>query len=754
MNFDLNPILPVGVIASGALALTVALIYGSVVLLRKNIPRKWVLILGIFRLLAIIIFTLCLLRPAISRVRSILQNPDLLVMVDTSQSMALSDPPEQISRFDKVLGVLQKSPLASEYLSRFKVYWFAFDENARPIKNHELQALTPVGQTTSYGKSLKTAWSFYRQMKARESGGGAQSGRILIVSDGHDREGGEGIEVARRLGPAIDTLAPSAAAGGKEAPQLEIANVQSPGRALSGSESKLLVTVRQSGAEKVPLVMTLAEDGKTIRNYEFAFTPNERERRINLSCQPGLPGIRQYSLRVAPRDSSAKIRASAPYTLSLKVESGKNEVLFLEDAWRWEFKFLRRVFENDPNFSFTGFMARAPGIFMQFGEPDRQVALAGFPQTRPELAAFDIFVLGDVNPSHWPQGFAAALYDLVVEEGKSLMVIAGPNIARIASVPELNALLPVEVSAQTAQPIAGPVAEQISAEGSTAAFFSGPNGKASAACWSKLPPLDQIYAPLRKRPAATILLEAADRANDYGNLIIAAEHTVGRGRVLFIGTDTLWKWQMISPRDADGNTPYSFFWQQALRAMRPRRLTAGGANLWIQTDRSRYTSPATVSLTVEVEFPKSLGQPAVEGQVTLPDNRNFPLVFTPHPAKAGVFESEFGVSGPGQYRISASLNANGKAVADTVTAIEAHEPAPETDWIVINEANLAQIAAVSGGKKIDADDPASWPEFSPTGKIPVQQTRTFKFWQEFWLLIILTAVLGLDWFIRLMRGYV
>ena len=61
---------------------------------------------------------------------------------------------------------------------------------------------------------------------------------------------------------------------------------------------------------------------------------------------------------------------------------------------------------------------------------------------------------------------------------------------------------------------------------------------------AQLPPLDQVYPALRKRPAASVLLEATRQANNHGNLIVMAEHTVGRGRVLEMDGSGKIRWQM------------------------------------------------------------------------------------------------------------------------------------------------------------------------------------------------------------------
>ena len=246
----------------------------------------------------------------------------------------------------------------------------------------------------------------------------------------------------------------------------------------------------------------------------------------------------------------------------------------IEDAWRWEYKYLHRLFEDDPSFRFTALLARGSGAFAQFNSPDRRVNLIGFPQNRAELERFDLFFLGDVNPSRWPTGVPEALARLVTDEGKALVAIAGPHVHQWAAFPELERLLPVEIGPDTGTPIEGPIDTRLRPDAAGSPFFFQLNTGIA----EQLPPMDRIYPVLRKRPGATVLLEAVKQRNAYGNLIVLAEQTVGRGRVLWVGTDTLWKWQTLAP-PGPGPTPYSVFWQQALRALAPARPSAGRSAL-------------------------------------------------------------------------------------------------------------------------------------------------------------------------------
>ncbi|MFA5343712.1 MAG: vWA domain-containing protein [Kiritimatiellia bacterium] len=753
MTLTLNPIFPVWlVVLAGAAAIALLFHCLRVLFCEKNVPRSWVAFLGSLRLLAIVLFLLCLLRPGVTYVRALAQAPDLLVLVDTSRSMGLPGAAAGASRLDQMLARLQSGRFAGDFLKRFNVYWFAFDRAARPLASRDVSGLKADGEDTCYAESLATALNFYRQNKTLESGAGLQAGRVLLVSDGRDRSDQDAAAQARRLGLTLDVLAPPVEEAAHSAPAVSIVGVQSPRRVLLGSESRFLVTVRHRNAARIPLRLTLAEGGKDILRRDFEFAPSESERRISLAYRPVSVGIKRYDLRVAARATAAATSAP-PCEVSVKVESRKNEVLMLEDTWRWEFKFLRRVFENDPSFTFTGFLARGPGIYMQFGEPDRRVSLGGFPQTRAELSWFDTFLVGDVDPARWPKALAPALYDLVVEEGKSLIVVAGPNLNRLRRVGELDALLPVELAPDSSKPIRGPVAVRISPEGAASPlFFYG--GDAGRKRRLDLPPLDQIYAPLRKKPAATILLEAANQANEYGPLIVAAEHTVGRGRVLFLGTDSFWKWQMIPAPDADGNTPYNIFWQQTLRALQPSRLAAGNVTLWMQTDRSSYIAGQAVTLNFEIRSDRPLERPGLEANVTIPDGRKIPLALVPHPARGGQYQSEFQASAAGQYHIDAAVLLEGRVAADAESIIDVQAPEPEAAPGALNMANLERLAAATGGRLIAPDDPASWPPDAGKDKVMVRQARALDFWAGYELLLALIAVLGLDWLLRLLRGFV
>jgi hypothetical protein len=573
---------------------------------------------------------------------------------------------------------------------------------------------------------------------------------VLLVSDGNDFDSRDPAEAARHLGLSIDTLAPAEVPSGAEPARVQIAQVQAPRRVLLGAESRFLVSLQQTGLAGKPLQLQLKEGDKLVATQPFTFADRQQDQTVGVAFRPEEAGLKEYTLAVAglPTPDAQRIPDNH---FSVQVVGARNEVLFLEDSWRWEFKFLRRIFEDDPSFSLTAFLSRGQNAFVQFAEPDRRTQVNGFPQSRGELAGFDTLVLGSVEPRRWPRGFADALRQLVEEDGKSLIVLAGPNLRQMMNEPGLAALLPVELSTESATPVAGPVAVRVSEEGLATPFFAAPGG-APAAFWSSLPAVDQIYPVVRKKAAATALVEAAQMANSYGKLIVMAEHTVGRGRVLFVATDTLWKWQMLATA-TEGPTPYQVFWQQALRALAPIRQSTGNVNLNLEADRSRYEPGQTVTLRAAVQSEHTLPKVRVQAQVTLPDGKQLPLDFAPSPTEPGIHTARFDATMPGQHKVAASVIVEDKAAADMLLAFDVQAGSGELAGGAVNEANLQRIARDTGGRAINRADPATWKDLANIEKVPVTRLKTVDLWNDYGLLVLLSLLLGADWLLRLLRGF-
>jgi hypothetical protein len=730
MSFQFNSVLPACFALPLIAALLAATIFGTVTLLRKRIAPNLIITLSALRFAIFIVFLLILLQPALTYTSNVPQLPELVVLVDTSPSMAQDD--GKGTRLSEATAALRQGALAAALKDRYRIHWFAFDRTARPIDEAEVASLKTGGNAAACADSIEAACNHVRAL-------GKNPQRLLLVSDGNDAGSDDPVETARRFGLTVDTLAPTSTSGDSA---VVIAEVQSARRVLLGSDTIFRITLdgKRPAQHDRSLEVRVTEDGRKIHEHPVVLKSGRFEQTVELTYRPSSVGLKQYAFELVGGDKSAK-----PYPLAVQVLDSKYEVLILEDRWRWEYKYLHRLFEDDPSFRFSALLNRGGGAFVQFGSPDRRVNLIGFPQARADLEGFDIFVLGDVDPAKWPRGLANELARLVSEDGRSLVVIAGPGLPNLMDVPELNAILPVELTPDSGKPLEGPIEVRIRADAAHSPFFFQLRGD------DQPTPLDQVYPTLRKRPGATVLVEAVKQRNAYGNTIVLAEHTVGRGRVLFVGTDTLWKWHTLAPTN-DGPTPYSILWQQAFRAMTPARSNIGSVNLWLTPNRTRTEVGRPIAITSEVTSARPLPAATIEAFVTPPGEKRQSLVFSADTRQPQMYRSVFAARESGLQRISAALVSDGKTLAEASTIVQVDEPRNRDADVDLY--NLTQIARDTGGNLIDPAVAETWPTPGENALPPMQRLHTIDPWSNFTLLLVLCALLGVDWFIRLFKGLV
>ncbi|NQU12190.1 VWA domain-containing protein, partial [bacterium] len=723
LSIHLTPMLPRTAILLLGVALVLLLAHGCWVLRRKLVPGRWVTMLAVLRVLIIGLFLWCLFQPVLSYTRTEERRPELLVLVDTSRSMAGPAITGAGTRLDVARAAL-RGGLLDKLGQQYQLRLYTFDRTANPVEARDLPGLQADGGATSLGASLGAALEYARQLSEEVS---PVPARILVVSDGADNGSVDPTEVARRHAVTVDVLPVESGGAATTTVAAVVADMQAPRRVLLGSECELQVTLRREEIPPGQVDLHVFAGDAPVATRPVAFAAGQTEARVQLTHRPAKPGLESYAFVVSPSGRTIDRPPAGAIRLSVQVVDTRHEVLILEDGWRWEFRFLRRVLEDDPSFNFTAMLPRGPG-FVQFAEPSRRAQLAGFPQHAADLDPFDLLVLGNANPRRWPRGLAEGIAHAVMEEGKSLIVLAGPNLRHLAQVPALLPLLPVELAEEAGRPLEGPVEVRPSREGAGSPFLA--NVFAAGGGFRALPPLDSIYRVVRKRPGATILLEANRLANSYGNLIVMAEHTVGRGRVLFIGTDTIWKWQMLPEPNLHGLSPATLFWQQALRAMMPPQPPSAGAMVWLQPERTQVDAGHRVVVRAETRTDSGVrGQ--LQAVVQTPEGRELPLPFAPDAVQAGLYRSEFVAALAGEYVVRAALVVDGKREAEASAAVSSRALPPERPDSPGNAPALERLAAVTGGNVLSPDDPQTWPVGPAKTGVEVTRTHALDLWNRF-----------------------
>ena len=138
----------------------------------------------------------------------------------------------------------------------------------------------------------------------------------------------------------------------------------------------------------------------------------------------------------------------------------------------------------------------------------------------------------------------------------------------------------------------------------------------------------------------------------------------------------------------------------------------------------------------------------------LPDGRQSALTFTAHPTKPNFYLTDFETTLPGQYKILANVTSDGKTNADVIAAIDVQDRRGELAATSVDRGSLQRLANMTGGKVINISDKATWPVTEKVEQITIEQSKQFDLWARYVLAVLLMVLLGTDWAIRLLRGYV
>jgi hypothetical protein len=229
-------------------------------------------------------------------------------------------------------------------------------------------------------------------------------------------------------------------------------------------------------------------------------------------------------------------------------------VLCVEQSPRWEFHFLTAAMCRDENVLAHTWLADAEGAAPQRRtQRDDWPAIdlrAGFPSAA-DMDRYDVLVLGDVEPDALrgpdaPGRDVAAEVRAWVESGRGLLVIAGPQHMPIDwTKSALADVLPVVVSAPLQM---GPRPDpsegfrfRLTAAGAASPLLDvADETQDSQQLWQTSPKWEMYWAaPVKVREGATELVQAGTGA--YEGRTLVASGTCGKGRVLFVGVDELWR---------------------------------------------------------------------------------------------------------------------------------------------------------------------------------------------------------------------
>ncbi len=720
---------------------------------------RWLLV-GL-RVLTYVLLVLILLQPRLALDRMVEPRGTLALLVDTSRSMEIADKGAGAdylkaaaaamganapaagkvpARYEIAAAMLNKNglDLLARLGEKYALRLFCFDraagEVAIPAAGAPLSLPPPLGDATQLGGALT---------QVRQALRGLPVTGVVVLSDGGSNRGEDPEAAAAALGrQEIPVYA--LGLGIPETTDLRVVTLSMPELLFKGDEVAVEVTFSATGLAGASLPVEVLLDGKPLMKKDITLAQGLFKQ--SFAIKPDQVGSFRLEVRAQPHPGEVYTQnnsASKP----VRVIDDAIKILFAMETPSWEYRYLKGIFAEDKRIRYK--------IFTRFGDLERAAADPAFLKQFPfaDLAKnFNVVVLHNLGADYFSGEQLKLLRDYVSEQGGSLVMIGAPSgtPASYKGTP-LEELLPVEFSA-VAGAEAAPgrsdkgFALKLTREGRQHTITRLlPIAEDNDRLWTQLPPQFWYYPGVRKlKPSAIALAEHAELSGEGGPLPLIALQRYGKGQVLFLGVQGIWRW-----RYKMGNRFTHRFWSQLIQSMGLPHLLGHMKRLQIETQGREFS----VGESIEVQV-RALGLdylPLKEQQLTLnavnavnaENGESTPFTLPGEKERPGLYQGAL-VLKEGRYQVRAT-----GFEGEEPLNLEVVPPRFEFENPAMNKALLSSVAQKSGGRFIEIAEAGRLPEFVAGRPPKPSRSQVERDLWDTWLSLLLVALTcSAEWALR------
>lgn len=435
------------------------------------------------------------------------------------------------------------------------------------------------------------------------------------------------------------------------------------------------------------------------------------------------------------------------FAKTVRVADRKVKMLYIESNPRWEFKFMQRAFMRDRRVDPTFIIINGDRKALESGAP----FLANFPDTRKDLFAYDLLVIGDVDANYFTGEQRNWIKDFVTEGG-GLVALAGRLHAPATWLnTPLAEILPVEIPS-VKFPIDDnkrpsefkPTINDFGRRSSILSLVDDPAD--NNRIWNELPGFYWHYPVTKLRPAAMSLIDhPKDKIADDKPMPLVAMQYYGKGLVYFSAIDETWRW-----RFNEADKYFARYWGQVVYAIGlPHTLGAKSAQLALAGGEALLGKPGTVYARLFTSEFRPLTKDRLSATIERldggPNDEKFRSVtFEAVPNQPGEYTATVPNDRVGRYALKVESGSDMATLDYRVSLPPEHELAPG----IMNESALRGFAEQTGGKFYREEDLHKLSSEVKPQTVQITQRREVLLWTSWYVWSAIIGLFTLEWVVR------
>jgi hypothetical protein len=689
----------------------------------------------------------------------------------------------QISR--RILGKEGAGLLPALVKAKHEVDLLGFARDSWDVKPDQLDELfRPLDAASNAAAFTDLRLPLVKALERSGPGLGKVLG-VVLLTDGQHNWGEPPVKKAIELGERSVPIFPVALGTRRPPPDVAVITVKAPAAVFKDVDANVEVRFKITGlpAQEFAVELHLAGmDKKLVGQRTIRHDGRDQVYAERFPVRLDQAGTRTLVATVRPVNPETKeSRAdNNTGTAVINVADDKAKVLLIDGEARWEYHYLASALHRDRTMQLETVVFDQPRLndnltpddLQKMGSPRQQL-----PAGPDALAEFDCIILGDVPADRLPLAERLRLEKYVADRGGTLVVLAGKRFMPL-SYPEtesgdtdpLRKLLPIESPRKVAPPNGFTVT--LTSQGRDTDFMRlDPEAGSADLFWSRMP--RHFWGVVGKaKPGATALAYVAgDEKNateEEKSQALIVRHHYGFGQVLFVGLDSTWRWRFKT-----GDTYHHRFWGQAIRwAATNKPLVTGNEYVRFGTPRAVYRQGQEVELVVRLaEELGALKADLLAGARVIhraaggKEEAVALVPLTRREAQPRVFEGRLRDLPAGEYavelvipdlagKLDAPPAADGTPTGPLRATFTLTPPeSTETIDLETNYPLLEELAVKSGGNRVfTAEDVTELVDLLARQTVPLVEHHEQRLWQSWVLLVLVMALLTLEWVGRKWAG--
>src|SRR5215470_7126180 len=446
------------------------------------------------RALTFTLLAFIFLRPVLNISSVLPQESYLAVVVDNSESMKIKDD-GQVARSEQLQKQFETTNFFKRLGEKFKIRMYRFDATAERIDSPN--QMNFVGKRTR----LESATDLLQQ----ELGTVPLSG-VVLITDGGDNASKQWTESLAKLEARKIPFYTVGVGSETVIRDAEVVKVSAPRATLKESTAVVDVSYRNHGFKGRKATLYVRENTVLLKSEQVTLPADGEIGETTLDLPVKNEGTRLFSFTLeTPED---RIPENNTLDALVEIKNDHPQILYIEGEPRWEFRYIRRALQDDPNIRLVTLLRSSQNKFYRQGLDKEETLAEGFPKKKEELFAYKGLIFGSIESTFFNQDQLKMVVDFVSNRGGGFLMLGGRNSfsgGRYENSPIAD-ILPVQLSAGDRTPIIGKLKMAVTDYGRTHPLMRlSPDPTVNTKQWSGFPPLNRFKQTLQPKVGSIVL---------------------------------------------------------------------------------------------------------------------------------------------------------------------------------------------------------------------------------------------------------